>query len=279
MEDTTAEFSASELLPVVPLKALAKVSIGAKTDLGRVRENNEDKFEFLIPSDEAVLASRGQVFVVCDGMGGHAAGQIASELAAKTFIDVYLSHPGDDIKEALVTALNAANRYIFLVAQSVPSRRGMGTTFTGLILVQDQAFVVQVGDSRMYRLRGDVLTQITHDHTYMDEMVRNGTLTPEQASVHPQKHVLTRAVGVEEQTLCDVFQFTIEEGDTYFLCSDGILNHVQDTEIFSILSANGPGNAAWKLVGQALVGGGSDNATALVLKVDELRTFDSSEDN
>lgn len=279
MEDTTAEFSASELLPAVPLKALAKVSIGAKTDLGRVRENNEDKFEFLVPTDEAVLASRGQVFVVCDGMGGHAAGQIASELAAKTFIDVYLSHPGEDVKEALVSALNAANRYVFLIAQSVPSRRGMGTTFTGLILVQDQAYVVQVGDSRMYRLRGEEFTQITHDHTYMDEMIRNGVLTPEQASVHPQKHVLTRAVGVEEQTLCDVFQFSIEEGDTYFLCSDGILNHVKDSEIHSILATNGPGNAAWKLVGQALVGGGSDNATAIVLKVEALNRFDSSENN
>jgi PPM family protein phosphatase len=279
MEDTTAEYSASELLPAIPLQSLASVSIGAKTDLGRVRENNEDKFEFLISSDEAVLASRGQVFVVCDGMGGHAAGQIASELAAKTFIDVYLSHPGQDVKDALVSALNAANRYVFLVSQSVPSRRGMGTTFTGLILVQDQAYVVQVGDSRMYRLRGEVLTQITHDHTYMDEMIRNGVLTPEQASVHPQKHVLTRAVGVEEQVLCDVFQFTIEEGDTYFLCSDGILNHVQDAEILSILLNNGPGAAAWKLVGQALVGGGSDNATALVLKVDKLKTFGSSENN
>jgi len=279
MEDTTAEYAAGELLPTVPLLANCKVSIGAKTDLGRVRENNEDKFEFLIPSEPAVLATRGQVFIVCDGMGGHAAGQIASELAAKTFIDVYLSHPATEIQEALVAALNAANRYVFLVGQSVPNRRGMGTTFTALVLVQDQGYAVQVGDSRLYRLRGEELQKLTDDHTYMDEMVKNGLLTPEQAAIHPQKHVLTRAVGVDEHVMCDVFTFSIQEGDTYFLCSDGILNHVGDSEIHSILHANGPGNAAWKLVGQALVGGGSDNATALVVRVDEIERFDSSADN
>jgi PPM family protein phosphatase len=277
MEDITAEYAVAELLPPAELKALAKVSIGSKTDLGRVRENNEDKFEFYIPSDEAVLASRGQVFVVCDGMGGHAAGQFASELTAKTFIDVYLTHPGTEITEALTGALHAANRHVYLVSRTNPSRKGMGTTFTGMVLLQDMAYVVQVGDSRAYRLREGELTQLTEDHTYMNEMVRMGVLTPEQAAVHPQKHVLTRAVGVEENTVCDVYQFAIQQGDIYFLCSDGILNHVEDDQIAAILGANGPAEAAWKLVGQALIGGGSDNATALVLRVDEVQKFDSKE--
>jgi protein phosphatase len=268
MDEITAEYAVADLLPPAELKAVAKVSIGAKTDLGRVRENNEDKFEFYVPDDDVVLASRGQVFIVCDGMGGHAAGQIASELSAKTFIDVYLNHPATEIREALTEALLAANRYVFLVSKSVPSRRGMGTTFTGMVLLQNMAYVVQVGDSRAYRLRGGELKQITEDHTYMNEMVRMGVLTPEQAAVHPQKHVLTRAVGVDENVVCDVYEFEIQ---------DGILNHVEDDQIGAILGSNGPAAAAWKLVGQALLGGGSDNATALVLRVDELKKFDLPE--
>ena len=274
MEDITAEYAVADLLPAAELKALAKCTVAAKTDLGRIRENNEDKFEFYIPDDEATLAARGQVFVVCDGMGGHAAGQIASELACKTFIDVYLNHPAADVKDALVESVAAANRYVFLVSRSVAARKGMGTTMTSMVLLQNKAYVAQVGDSRAYRLRDDILTQITEDHTYMHEMIRMGVLTPEQAAVHPQKHVITRAIGIDETVQCDVYEFEIHEGDTYFLCSDGVLNHVEDDQIQQILSSNGPAAATWKMVGAALLGGGSDNTTAIVVHVDELQKFD-----
>ena len=274
MEDITAEYAVADLLPAAELKALAKCTVAAKTDLGRIRENNEDKFEFYIPDDDATLAARGQVFVVCDGMGGHAAGQIASELACKTFIDVYLNHPAADVKDALVESVAAANRYVFLVSRSVAARKGMGTTMTAMVLLQGQAYFAQVGDSRAYRLRDDTLTQITEDHTYMHEMIRMGVLTPEQAAVHPQKHVITRAIGIDETVQCDVYEFEIHEGDTYFLCSDGVLNHVEDDQIQQILSSNGPAAATWKMVGAALLGGGSDNTTAIVVHVDELQKFD-----
>ena len=274
MDEITAEYAVADLLPPAELKVLAHVSIGAKTDLGRVRENNEDKFEFYIPDDELILASRGQVFVVCDGMGGHAAGQIASELACKTFIDVYLSHPGSDPKEALSTAIHAANRWVFLTARSNVARKDMGTTLSALVLLQDKAYCVQVGDSRIYRLRAGELAQITQDHTFVNELVRAGTITPEEAINHPRKNVITRAVGVEEIVAPDFFEFDIVEGDTYFLCSDGVMNHVDDDNILQILSANGPAAAAWKIVGQALLGGGSDNTTAVVLKVNRLEVRD-----
>lgn len=276
MEDITAEYASTDLIAPVELRALAKVSIGAKTDLGRVRENNEDKYEFFIPDDEQTLASKGQIFIVCDGMGGHAAGQIASELAAKAFIDVYLNLPTTDISTALSSSLDAANRYVHMISTTVPNRRGMGTTFTGLILLQEKGYAVQVGDSRCYRLREGELTRITSDHTYMEEMVKAGTLTWEQASVHPHKHVLTRAVGVEETTACDIYEFNLQENDVYFLCSDGILNHVSDEQIQDILVNNGPANAAWKLIRDALMGGGSDNATALIVRIDAIETFPSS---
>lgn len=274
MDEITAEYAVADLLPPAELKVLAHVSIGAKTDLGRVRENNEDKFEFYVPDDELILASRGQVFVVCDGMGGHAAGQIASELACKTFIDVYYSHPGSDPKEAMGTAIHAANRWVFLTARSNGNRAGMGTTLSAMVLLQEKAYCVQVGDSRIYRLRDGELTQITEDHTFVNELVRVGTISAEDAINHPKKNVITRAVGVEENVVPDFFEFDVVEGDVYFLCSDGVLNHVDDEGILSILTSNGPAAAAWKMVGQALLGGGSDNTTAMVLRVDRLEVRD-----
>ena len=273
MDEITAEFTATELVAPIALTALPRVTIGVKTDIGRRRENNEDKFEFVIPEDGSVLASRGQVFLVCDGMGGHAAGQIASELACKTFIDVYYNHPTQDPNVAIYGAVVAANRFILNAGRSNPSRNGMGTTLTGLVLIQDKAFVVQVGDSRCYRLRGSQFDGLTLDHTYIEEMVRSGAMTREHAENHPQKHMLTRAVGVEDVVVPDIFEFDLQEKDTFLLCSDGLLNHVADPSIRLSLDLNPPSNAAWDLVGQALLDGGTDNVTVMVVRVDELLRF------
>lgn len=152
MDEITAEYSTEQLAPAAALRVRPHVTVAAKTDLGRVRENNEDKFEFFIPEEDSLLASRGEVFLVCDGMGGHAAGQIASELACKTFIDVYLHHPASEPAQAMAAAVAAANRFVNDVGRAVPARKGMGTTLSALILVQDAAYTVQVGDSRIYRM-------------------------------------------------------------------------------------------------------------------------------
>lgn len=269
-EETTAEFAASALLEAPVLKARASVTVAAKTDLGRVRENNEDKHEFYLPEDDAVLATRGQIFLVCDGMGGHAAGQIASELTCKTFIDVYLSHPSADPIAAMKAAVKAANRFVLDVAQAVPSRRGMGTTLSALILLQGKAYTVQVGDSRVYRLRGDAYAQLTSDHGWVEEAVARGEIPPEAAADHPYKHVLTRAVGTEDSVECDVTEFDVESGDIFLLCSDGLSNHVRDEEMAQALIDYAPGEAVWRLVGKALVDGGSDNCTAMVVRVDQM---------
>jgi protein phosphatase len=270
MEETTAEYAVQELAPRAELRVRPKVRIGAKTDLGRVRENNEDKFEFLVPSNDAELAWRGMVFVVCDGMGGHEAGQIASELACKTFISVYRDHPAEDPAEAARSASAAANRFVLDVARAVPSRKGMGTTLSALLLVQDRAFIVQVGDSRVYRLREGALAQMTLDHTWVEETVAMGIMPREQAEQHQYRHVLTRAIGTEPEIKTDVFVEDVREGDVYLVCSDGVTNHVGDEELKELLASQGPGEAAWAIVGRALVGGGSDNATALVVAVDAL---------
>ncbi len=268
MDEITAEYTTEQLVPSVELRFVPKVTVAAKTDLGRVRENNEDKYEFFQSEDEATLASRGQVFLVCDGMGGHAAGQIASELACKTFIDVYLHHPSTDPAVAMISGVQAANRFVLDVGRAVPSRKGMGTTLSGLVLIQDQAFVVQIGDSRIYRLRNGELLMLTHDHTWVDEAIRAGMIRPEEAETHPYKHVLTRAIGTEGDVRPDVELFDLKAGDVFMLCSDGLVNHVPDDAIGEVLRAKAPSEAAWTLVGQALLGGGSDNTTVMIVRVD-----------
>lgn len=270
MEETTAEYALDQLAPAVELRFKTRTTVAAKTDLGRVRENNEDKFEYYVTEDPRLLASKGHIYVVCDGMGGHEAGQIASELTCKTFIDVYLNHPSSDPFVALTAAVVASNRFVLDNARTFPKRRGMGTTLTGLILLQDQAYAVNVGDSRVYRIRDSELTRLTMDHTVIEEYVKLGMLTLEQAAVHPQKHVLTRAVGGEPDVKPDVDMYDLKAGDTYLLCSDGVINHVEDSLIGDLLRSKAPAEAAWSIVGQALQGGGSDNTTVLVVRVDEL---------
>lgn len=270
MDDTTAEYAADELAPSGELRFRPRVTVAAKTDIGRVREHNEDKFEFLMPEDDRLLAGRGQIFVVCDGMGGHAAGQIAAELALKTFIDVYISHSATDPREALESGVRAANRYVMDNARAYTARRGMGCTLSALILLQDKAWTVQVGDSRVYRVRGGVLERLTNDHSFVEESVRLGMMTAEEAEAHPHKNVLTRAVGVEEPVVPDVNQHDLQSGDLFLLCSDGLTNHVADAQIGETLGATAPGFAAWHLIAKALQGGGLDNATALVVRVDKI---------
>lgn len=277
MDEITAEYEAAELAPVEPLRAVARATVAAKTDLGRVRENNEDKFEFYVPEDERTLASKGAVYLVCDGMGGHAAGQIASELASKTFIDVYVNHPGESPVTAMTTAVVAANRWVFENATNNPQRKGMGTTLSALILRQDEAFTVQVGDSRVYRLRDGELEQLTHDHTWTDEAIRAGMITPEEAKNHAYKHVITRAVGTEAQVVPDVAKFDLRAGDLFLVCSDGLLNHVEDPQIAEMLKNFAPADACWRLIGAALQGGGSDNTTVLIVRVDALERPETGE--
>jgi protein phosphatase len=270
MDEATAEYTKDQLVAPAELRVRLKFTLAAKTDLGRVRENNEDKFEFYVPGDDATLASRGSLFLVCDGMGGHAAGQIASELTCKTFIDVYLHHPSAEPTVGMLDAVKAANRFVLDNSRTFPDRKGMGTTLSALIFLQDQAYTVQLGDSRIYRLREGDLRQLTHDHTWVEEAIREGVITPEEGETHPYKHVLTRAVGAEPDVRPDILVEPLQAGDVYLLCSDGLINHVSDEVILDVLRSFPPTEAAWTLVGAALQGGGSDNTTVLVVRVDEV---------
>ncbi len=274
MEEITAEITVEAVVPQTALRVRPRLSFGCKTDMGKVRENNEDKHEFFLAERDGDVAAKGHIFVVCDGMGGHEAGQCASEVATKTFIDVYRSHPSEDWMVAARSAVTAATRFINDLSRAMPSRRGMGTTLVALIVRQDQALVVNVGDSRCYQLEGEEVRQVTTDHTWVEETVAAGMMSREEAEAHQYRHVITRALGTERDVACDLFEMELRESDVFMLCSDGVTNHVADEQIGVILRSGSPSEAAWRLVGDALVGGGSDNATVIVVRVDGLDRVD-----
>ena len=275
MQEITAEFSAEELggaLPDEPLRIVPRVKFVARSEIGHARENNEDKFDFYEPDEAPLLAARGSVYLVCDGMGGHNAGQIASELAAKQFLHAYY-HLGGAAQEAARHAILQAHHYIAEMASKIPSRYGMGTTLTALILKQDEGVLAHVGDSRCYRLRADVFEQLSRDHTLVARLVEQGIIPPEQARYHPQRNVIRQAVGVADPTEPlepDIETFALQAGDLYLLCSDGLTDMVDDAEIEAILRDEPPTRAAWRLVDRALANGGRDNVTVVLVQILQL---------
>jgi serine/threonine protein phosphatase PrpC len=251
----------------------ATLRIGAKTDLGRVRENNEDKFEFHEPEDPAVLASKGSFYGVADGMGGHSAGQIACELAMKTVIHSYYSSPSSEIESSLRQAIEEANALIFDTASMIPERHGMGTTLTAAVVRDDQITLAQVGDSRAYLIREGAITQITEDHSWVAEQVRLGSMSLAEAQLSPFRNIITRSIGTAATIEADVATHNLQVGDIIVLCSDGLSGHVEAEEIRQIATENSPSVAAMRLVEKANDRGGRDNITVMILCVRALAPF------
>ena len=255
-------------------RILATVKMGAKTDLGRVRDNNEDKFDFFEPEDPAVLATKGCFYAVADGMGGHSAGQIACELALKTVLQVYYANPSPDTEASLRHAVGQANALIYDTAQTIPDRQGMGTTLTAAVILENRVTVVQVGDSRAYLLRQGQLVQLTEDHSWVAEQVRMGTMTLAEAQVSPFRNIITRSIGTSAAVESDVFTHELGEGDTLVLCSDGLSGHLESAEIQALVETHSPSVAALSLVEAANERGGRDNITVVVLAVRALVSYD-----
>ncbi|MBC7807635.1 MAG: Stp1/IreP family PP2C-type Ser/Thr phosphatase [Akkermansiaceae bacterium] len=249
----------------------------ARTDIGRVRENNEDKFDFFAPDDPAILAPRGRLWAVADGMGGHSAGQVASEAALKTLVRSYFNPSDTDAEAALKTAFADANALIFRAAQRMGGQNGMGTTLVALVAIEDRFLVAHVGDSRIYRYRGggrknadtSQLTQLTTDHSWVEEQVSRKSLTREQAEASPYRNMITRSVGVEENVVPDITIHAAEPGDVYLLCSDGLSGFLDDEILHQNMDkTSNPSRLVLDLIDAANDAGGKDNITALVLRVD-----------
>ncbi len=278
-QETTAPLEMDTLQEGWALKASARprcyayLAVGAKTDLGQVRENNEDKFDYLEPDDPTVLAVKGRVFAVADGMGGHSAGQVASELSLNVFIRSYYSDGSPEAVGSLTRAVREANAYVVDVERNVPGRNGMGATLTAAAVRDDDLFIAQVGDSRCYLLRNGAMEQLTEDHSWVAEQVRAGTMSLEDAEKSPFRNVITRSMGGAPEVEPDVTAVKLVAGDRYLLCSDGLSGMVPDSEIAEILGQGSPSVAAWNLVDRANQYGGKDNITALVLHVLDIQPW------
>lgn len=250
----------------------ALLRVGFKTDLGRIRENNEDKFDMIEPTDAGFLATKGRLYGVADGMGGHSAGQIASEIALKTVIQNYYRDPSPHIIDSLRHAINEANTLVYETAQLIPERQGMGTTLTVGVIREDRLTVAHVGDSRAYVIRDGEPRQLTHDHSLVAEQVRQGAMTLEDAANSPLRNIILRSIGTGPQVQPDFFEEIIQTGDIIVLCSDGLTGHVLPHEIVEIVATQearrrGPSLAAYRLVDLANTRGGRDNITVVVVEV------------
>jgi protein phosphatase len=242
----------------------------AKTDIGLVRRTNQDSYG----SDFAL-----GLFVVCDGMGAAAGGEVASAIAAETFIKVARqelnydkSSSAECTRRALARAAAAANRAVAVRAEFESRFRGMGTTLVGLRIVSSTLTAINVGDSRAYLVRQGSATRLTIDHSYVAEQVRLGAMTEAEAEHSSMQSLITRAIGAEEDVYPDLFEQPLHSGDTVLLASDGLMRHVSDEEIVEILA---PGKsrtaelACLQLIALAKKRGGSDNITCIVIRLSQ----------
>jgi serine/threonine protein phosphatase PrpC len=236
---------------------MTQLGWGSATDVGRVRKNNQD-----------TLFTSEALFAVADGMGGHRGGEVASDVAIES-LRVQFTEPSTD---ALVKAVQLANDHVVGTASDDPDLEGMGTTLCALAVVQvdggDRLAIVNVGDSRVYLLKGNVIQQVTDDHSLVATLERQGRLTPAEAAVHPQRNILTRALGIDARVMVDSWEVLPVSGDRYVLCSDGLFNEVEDARIASTLRRLAdPTDAARELVRLANEGGGHDNITVVIVDV------------
>jgi serine/threonine protein phosphatase PrpC len=244
--------------------------IGAmRTDPGLVRELNEDAVAWITPQDTNVAAGQGSLALVADGMGGHAAGEVASALAAEVIRRVYYDLKGPAPK-ILAMAFSEANRAIIDYAAAHPECKGMGTTCTVVAFRDDKAWLGHVGDSRAYLLRKDRFMQLTEDQTLVAKMVREGSMTKEEASHSPVQNVILQALGAVSQIkpMITSSGIPLQSGDVLILCSDGLFNMVPDTAIADIAGRLPPQEACDALIEAALAQGGHDNASLGVFIVD-----------
>lgn len=238
--------------------------IVAKTDKGNVRDSNQDAYAVGEFSDEVVWS------VVCDGMGGAAGGNIASALAVKVISDkisaAYREQMRDSsIKNMLDSALTAANIEVFDFAEAQPDLRGMGTTVVCAIVRDNQAYIAHAGDSRAYVINNGTIRQITTDHSMVQDLLTRGKITPEEAEHHPNKNIITRAVGVNKAIEIDFEQIDLEDDDTLLICTDGLSNYVSNNEMLELMSDGKHYAFADRLVKKANDNGGGDNITVVVI--------------
>ena len=237
------------------------------TDVGVMRENNEDAIS--LPSENDGI----KLFILADGMGGAKAGEKASQLAIETIRDyvrlnfIKIERTKEEIEEVIRKAMVEANKKVYELSQEYKEYSGMGTTVVVALIYRGRLYIGHIGDSRVYRLRQSVLRQLTKDHSYVQELLRQGTITIEEAKNHPQKNILLKALGCDRDIMPDVIIKGFVKGDVILLCSDGLTNMVEDKRIYEIIMKNTSDLkvACKMLVDTANENGGKDNVSAIII--------------
>ncbi len=239
----------------------------AITDVGSVRDSNEDHLIFIRPFDTTIRNSHGCLALVADGMGGHSHGEIASKMAA----DIITRHYFDtnySVLEALKRAFEKANKAIFQKAAKNPKLKGMGTTCTAIILLQDQLYLGHVGDSRAYLLKENQALQLSKDHTLVQHLLDTGRITEEESLSHPQRNIVTRAMGTSAKVKAEVSLLPVpfEVGDKLLICSDGLYEYIKPPELKAIIQQYSLNEASRTLIALAKQRGGHDNISVLIVE-------------
>ncbi|MBX3248222.1 MAG: Stp1/IreP family PP2C-type Ser/Thr phosphatase [Myxococcales bacterium] len=254
--------------------ARARVIAAGETNVGKKRAHNEDNY---------AIDDEDHLYVVADGMGGHASGEVASQMAIDTLREFFRATAADPEatwpykmdkargyeENRLITSVKLANLRIFEAAQRDPKLRGMGTTLVGVVVVDDGVLIAHVGDSRAYRLRGDKLEQLTEDHSLLNDYIKMKRLSEEEIANFPHKNVIVRALGMKESVKVDTTLDKPQPGDIYVICTDGLCGPASDEEIREIVLAEGKDikGACAKLIERANDNGGPDNVTVVLAKV------------
>ena len=237
----------------------------ASSDIGKAREINQDYYSIPKPEDNL------QLFILADGMGGYNGGEIASSLAttsAKSYIENNfdkIEHNKEAILELMKNAIEYANMVVFEKSKQELNLEGMGTTLDICFIYNNKVYVGHVGDSRIYRIRGEIIRKLTKDHSYVQQLVEDGKITREEAEHHPKKNMLLKALGCTSMVEPDLRARNIEAGDILLMCSDGLTNMVEEKEIYRVVREN-PETAAQVLVELANAAGGYDNITVVIIK-------------
>jgi PPM family protein phosphatase len=245
------------------------VEIAGLTDVGCQRENNEDSYGYWESEDDAIFSRLGRLAIVADGMGGHEGGHIASHIAVDTIQSTYSSSSDADPQKVLIAALQEAHHRIHQRATEEPDLQGMGTTCTACAIVGRRLYYAHVGDSRLYLLRHNTLRLLSRDHSLVARLVETGVIRQEDAENHPQKHVLTAALGVAHEIEPDspTELVSLEASDVLLICTDGLWGQLTEAELKDILSSQAPANACQSLVRVAKEHGAPDNVTLQIARI------------
>jgi protein phosphatase len=244
------------------------VTFAHLTDVGRVRARNEDFLGAFEPEDPELLRSRGRLFVVADGMGGHTRGDVASRLAVQTLHEAYYdTRRSEPLPEALRASVQIANEAVHRESGVAAGQEPMGTTLTALVVHDHDAFLAHVGDSRAFLIRGRQIRQLTEDHSLVAELVREGVLSPTEAEHHPSAHVVLRALGLAQDVAIEAQgPLPLRSGDMLVLCTDGLTRQVRPHEIRRMAEGQAPHRACEGLVSLANERGGPDNITVQLIR-------------